>query len=220
MQEMQTSTPWQGALGSAWISRSLLPERRGAAARERASELVKRVLRLRAGGEQQRHSHHENRSNLASRTEGHSGAMVTGHLPRRGTAGRAPWVAGNETVTQSHRRNPGNTGEGGCKKPRRGRQRWENGVPRRLTPCWSSPESRSGEEKLPEHSQNRAGHAHQDEAASPGRTQPGVQGFSQVGPRVPKLPRAAAAVPSCATCLCFPGCGSLRGCVCFEPSPC
>lgn len=80
------------------------------------SELVKRVLQLRAGGEQQRHSHHENRSNLASRTEGHSGAMVTRHLLRRGTAGKASWVAGNETVTQSHRRNPGNTGEGGCKK--------------------------------------------------------------------------------------------------------
>ncbi|KAF4797558.1 hypothetical protein TURU_072299 [Turdus rufiventris] len=41
------------------------------------SELVKRVLRLRAGGEQQRHSHHENRSNLPSRTEGHSGAMAS-----------------------------------------------------------------------------------------------------------------------------------------------
>lgn len=109
------------------------------------SELVKRVLRLRAGGEQQRHSHHENRSNLASRTEGHSGAMVTKHLLRRGTAGKAPWVAGNETVTQSHRRNPGNTGEEGCKKRQCGRQRWENRVQRRLTPCWSSPESRRGE---------------------------------------------------------------------------
>lgn len=217
MQEMQT--PRRGKehlaqLGSQGVSSWSGEERR------RASELVKRVLRLRAGGEQQRHSHHENRSNLASRTEGHSGAMVTGHLLWRGTAGKAPWVAGNETVTQCHRRNPGNTGKGGCKKPQRGRQRWENGVPRRLTPCWSSPESRSREVKLPEHSQNWAGHAHQDEAASPGRTQPGVQEFSQVGPRMPKLPSAAATVPSCATRRCFPGCSSLRGCVCFEPSPC
>lgn len=61
----------------------------------------------------------------------------------------------------------------------------------------------------------------QDEEASPGRAQPGVQEFSQVGPRMPKLPSAAAAaVPSCATRHCFLGCGSLRGCVCFEPSPC
>lgn len=185
------------------------------------SELVKRVLQLRAGGEQQRHSHHENRSNLASRTEGHSGAMVTRHLLRRGTAGKASWVAGNETVTQSHRRNPGNTGEGGCKKRQHGRQGWENGVQRRLTPCRSSPESRSREEKLLEHLENRACHAHQDEAASPGRAQPRVQQFSQVGPRMPELPgAAAAAIPSCATRRCFPGCGSLRGCVCFEPSPC
>lgn len=119
------------------------------------SELVKRVLRLRAGGEQQRHSHHENRSNLASRTEGHSGAMVTRHLLRRGTARKAPWVAGNETVTQSHQRNPGNTGEGGCRKGQCRRQRWENGVQERLTPCWSSLESRSREEKLLEHSETR-----------------------------------------------------------------
>lgn len=119
MQEMQT--PRRGKehlaqLGSQGVSSWSGEERR------RASELVKRVLRLRAGGEQQRHSHHENRSNLASRTEGHSGAMVTRHLLWRGTAGKAPWVAGNETVTQCHRRNPGNTGEGGCKKPQRGRQ--------------------------------------------------------------------------------------------------
>lgn len=175
------------------------------------SELVKRVLRLRAGGEQQRHSHHENRSNLASRTEGHSGAMVTKHLLRRGTAGKAPWVAGNETVTQSHRRNPGNTGEGGCKKRQRGRQQLgeqsakethalleQPGVQERRS-CWST--RRTGPATL-----TRMKH------------QPGVQEFSQVGPRVPKLRSAAAAVPSCATRRCFSG--SLRGCVCFEPSPC
>lgn len=113
VQEMQT--PRRGkehlaCLGSEGVSPWSGEERRC------VSELVKRVLQLRAGGEQQRHSHHENRSNLASRTEGHSGAMVTRHLLRRGTAGKAPWVAGNETVTQSHRRNPGNTGEGGCRK--------------------------------------------------------------------------------------------------------
>lgn len=108
VQEMQT--PRRGKehlarLGSQGVSPWSGEERRC------VSELVKRVLQLRAGGEQQRHSHHENRSNLASRTEGHSGAMVTRHLLRRGTAGKASWVAGNETVTQSHRRDPGNTGE-------------------------------------------------------------------------------------------------------------
>lgn len=151
------------------------------------SELVKRVLRLRAGGEQQRHSHHENRSNLASRTEGHSGAMVTKHLLRRGTAGKAPWVAGNETVTQSHRRNPGNTGEEGCKKRQCANNDGRTECKGDLRPVGAA--RSPGEEKLLEHLENWACHAHKDEASSPGRAEPGVPEFSQVGPRMPKLQR-------------------------------
>lgn len=215
MQEMQTARRGKehlARLGCQGVSPWSGEEQQG------VSELVKRALRLRAGGEQQRHSHHENRSNLASRTEGHSGAMVTRHLLRRGTAGKAPWVAGNETVTQSHRRDPGNTGEGGCKRDNVGRTECKGdlrpvgaarspGVERRS--CWSTRRTEPATLSRMKKQQVQ------------GRTQPGVQEFSQVGARMPKLPSAAtAAVPSCATRRCFPGCSSLRGCVCFEPSPC